>query len=138
MQTQSIKRPPGPARVTQNPLALWAYMRRMLRDPVSRVAERFAQYGDLLYYAPFLRRDVYVLRHPQHLHEVLVTQAGKFEKPPEGLTANQLRRLLGEGLLNSNGELWRRQRRLIQPAFRKERLDEYTEVILDRTLLWLS
>jgi cytochrome P450 len=108
-------------------------MRRMQRDPVSRVQERFEAYGDL-YYAPFLRRDVYILRHPEHIHEVLVAQASKFEKPREGLTANQLRRLLGEGLLNSNGELWRRQRRLIQPAFRKERLDEYAAVILEHAL----
>jgi cytochrome P450 len=137
MPAEPIKRPPGPARVSGNPLALWAYMRRMQRDPVSRVAERFAQYGDI-YYAPFLRRDVYVLRHPEHLHEVLVSEASKFEKPREGLTANQLRRLLGDGLLNSNGELWRRQRRMIQPAFRKERLDEYAGVILEHAQRWLA
>lgn len=130
------KRPPGPARVSANPLSLWAYMRRMQRDPVSRVAERFDAYGDI-YYAPFMRRDVYVLRHPEHIHEVLVAQASKFEKPREGLTANQLRRLLGQGLLNSNGELWRRQRRLIQPAFRKERLEEYAEVILEHAAAWV-
>lgn len=135
MPAQPIKRPPGPERVSANPLSLWAYMRRMQRDPVGRVMERFEEYGDI-YYAPFLRRDVYVLRHPEHIHEVLVAQAGKFEKPSEGLTANQLRRLLGEGLLNSNGELWRRQRRLIQPAFRKERLEEYSQVILEHALAW--
>ncbi len=135
MPVQPIKRPPGPARVSANPLSLWAYMRRMQSDPVARVLERFEQYGDI-YFAPFLRRDVYVLRHPDHVHEVLVAQASKFEKPREGLTANQLRRLLGDGLLNSNGELWRRQRRLIQPAFRKERLDEYSQVILEHALAW--
>src|SRR5690349_19684869 len=112
----TIRRPPGPPRVTENPLALLAYMRRMRREPVGRVQERFERYGDI-YYAPFLKRDVYVLRHPDHIQEVLLTQAGTFEKPSEGLTARVLRRLLGEGLLNSNGDLWRRQRRLIQPAF---------------------
>jgi cytochrome P450 len=135
MPVQPIKRPPGPERVSANPLSLWAYMRRMQRDPVGRVMERFAEYGDI-YYAPFLRRDVYVLRHPEHIHEVLVAQASKFEKPSQGLTASQLRRLLGEGLLNSNGDLWRRQRRLIQPAFRKERLDEYSPIILEHALAW--
>jgi cytochrome P450 len=109
----------------------------MRREPVQRVQERFERYGDI-YYAPFLKRDVYVLRHPEHIHEVLITQAGKFEKPREGLTAGQLRRLLGEGLLNSNGELWRRQRRLIQPAFRKERLEEYAGLIIEHSEAMLS
>lgn len=112
-------------------------MQRMRRDPVARVQERFEQYGDL-YYAPFLKRDVYVMRHPEHIHEVLVAQASKFEKPSEGLTATQLRRLLGDGLVNSNGALWRRQRRLIQPAFRKERLEEYATLILEHTARMLA
>lgn len=127
-----LRRPPGPPRVTANPFSLFAYLRRMRREPVGRVQERFDRFGDI-YYAPFLERDVYVLRHPEHIHEVLIAQASKFEKPSVGLTARQLRRLLGEGLLNSNGELWRRQRRLIQPAFRRERLEEYAGLIVQHT-----
>lgn len=124
--------PPGPAPVTFNPLSLVAYSRRMRSAPTERIRERFEQYGDI-YCAPFLGRDVFVLRHPDHLQEVLVTQASKFEKPSEGITARQLSLLLGQGLLNSNGELWRRQRRLIQPAFRRERLEEYAELISEHT-----
>jgi cytochrome P450 len=74
-----------------------------------------------------------VLRHPEHIQEVLVTRAHEFEKPRRGPTALRLRQLLGEGLLNSNGELWRKQRRLIQPAFRKERLAEYAQMIVEAT-----
>jgi cytochrome P450 len=132
-----LPRPPGPPRVTANPFSLFGYLRRMRRDPVGRVAERFERFGDM-YYAPFLKRDVYVLRHPEHIHEVLIAQASKFEKPSVGLTARQLRRLLGEGLLNSNGELWRRQRRLIQPAFRRERLEEYAGLIVEHCEAMLS
>ncbi len=104
----------------------------MRSDVVGRIAERFEQYGDL-YCAPFLGRDVYVLRHPAHIQEVLLNQAQRFEKPSSGLMARQLRRLLGQGLLNSNGELWRRQRRLIQPAFRKETVHAYAPVIVAQT-----
>jgi cytochrome P450 len=130
--TVTLKRPPGPAPVTKNPLSLLAYARRMQSGAAERIGERFAEYGDI-YYAPFMGRDVYVLRHPAHLHEVLVAQANKFEKPSEGLTARQLGRLLGQGLLNSNGELWRKQRRLIQPAFRRERLEEYASLVVEHT-----
>ena len=79
-----------------------------------------------------------MLRHPEHIQEVLITQASKFEKPSQGITARVLRRLLGDGLLNSNGELWRRQRRLIQPAFRKERLEEYAGLIVEHSEAMLS
>jgi cytochrome P450 len=104
----------------------------MQEDPIARVNERFERYGDL-YYAPLMGREIYALRHPAHLHEVFVNQASKFEKPRQGVAADQLRRLLGDGLLTSNGELWRRQRRLIQPAFRKERLASYAGIIVQHT-----
>ena len=126
----TLLRPPGPPPVTRNPLSLLAYARRMRRGVAERIGERFERYGDV-YYLPFLGRDVYVLRHPEHLHEVLIGQAERFAKPSEGLTARQLRRILGDGLLNSNGALWRRQRRLIQPAFRRERLEEYAAQIVE-------
>lgn len=132
MTEAARSRPAGPPPVTFNPLSLWAYSRRMQSGPAERIRERFERYGDL-YCAPFLGRDVFAMRHPEHLREVLVTQASKFEKPSKGLTARQLTRLLGQGLLNSNGELWRRQRRLIQPAFRKERLDEYAALVVEHT-----
>jgi cytochrome P450 len=109
----------------------------MQADPIARVSERFERYGDV-YYAPLLGRDIYALRHPADLHEVFVTQASKFEKPRHGMAADQLRRLLGDGLLTSNGELWRQQRRLIQPAFRKERLAEYARLIVAQSSAMLQ
>lgn len=132
MTAATVRRPPGPPPVTKNPFSLLAYSRRMKSGGAARIRERFELYGDI-YCAPFLGRDVIVLRHPEHLHEVLVAQANKFDKPSQGLTARQLARVLGQGLLNSNGELWRSQRRLIQPAFRKERLEEYSQTIVLNT-----
>lgn len=123
-----IERPRGPAPVTKNPLSLLAYMRKMRKGAASVVGRRFERYGDI-YYAPFLGRDVYVLRHPEHIREVLVRQASKMAKPTEGLSAKQLELLLGEGLLNANGESWRRRRRLIQPAFHPEKLRTYSETV---------
>ncbi len=99
-------------------------MRAMRRDAIGRIAGRFEQYGDL-YYAPFLGRDVYVLRHPDHIRQVLIEQAAKFQKPEQGLTARELKKLLGNGLLNSNGDAWRKQRRRVQPAFGREQLEAY-------------
>lgn len=128
LDPQRRARPPGPAPVTKNPFSLLAYMRRMRDGAAQTVGARFETYGDI-YYAPFLGRDVYVLRHPDHIREVLIRQASKLGKPTSGLTASQLSRLLGEGLLNANGDSWRRRRRLIQPAFSSKRLQAYAETI---------
>lgn len=129
---EDVPRPRGPAPVTKNPISLLSYMRRM-RDGAAEIVEaRFEQYGDI-YYAPFLGRDVYVLRHPDHIREVLVTQAAKFGKPTSGMTARQLDKLLGKGLLNANGDAWRRRRRLIQPAFQPRRLEAYARTVASHT-----
>jgi cytochrome P450 len=113
--------PPGPPPVGNSPLALWRYQRAFSRDPIAFVKGRFDTYGDI-YRLLFRGTPVYVLRHPDHLTEVLVQRGAAFAKPTRGLAARQLRRFLGDGLVTSNGELWRRQRRLINPAFARERL----------------
>ncbi|HKO94187.1 MAG TPA: cytochrome P450, partial [Polyangiaceae bacterium] len=130
-------RPPGPAPVTFHPRALVRQWRRMQRDPLLRVRERFERYGDV-YRIAFLGRERFVLRHPAHLQEVLIDQAARFEKPHTGPAARQLQRFLGQGLLTSNGELWRRQRRLIQPAFQREQLAGYADVVVAETERALS
>jgi cytochrome P450 len=119
-----LVRPPGPPPVTRHPLSLLRHARAMGADPTDVVQSRFDRYGDL-YHLRFLGRDVYVTRHPEHIQQVLIGQAEHFSKPRDGLVARQLGRLLGQGLLNSDGALWRAQRRMIQPAFRRERLDAY-------------
>lgn len=127
-----LRRPLGPAPVTKNPISLLNYMRRMRSGAADIVEARFERFGDI-YYAPFLGRDVYVVRHPEHIKEVLITQGAKFGKPTSGMTARQLDKLLGKGLLNANGDAWRRRRRLIQPAFQPKRLEAYAETVASHT-----
>lgn len=124
--------PPGPAPVTLAPWSLLPYLRGMRRDSVGMVGERFARYGRL-YYAPFLGRPVYALADHRDAQQVLVTQATRVGKREQGFTARQLRMLLGNGLLNANGEQWRRQRRLVQPAFKRTHLEHYARTVVERT-----
>lgn len=65
-------------------------------------------------------RTIIAAYHPDHVHHVLVHRAANYEKKTRGYVV--LRELLGQGLLTSEGEVWRRQRRIAQPAFQQQRL----------------
>ena len=72
------------------------------------------------------RQAIVVLTHPDHIRQVLVDEARNFVK---GRGLERTRKLLGNGLLTSEGELHRRQRRLVQPAFHRERLAGYASTV---------
>jgi cytochrome P450 len=69
---------------------------------------------------------VFLLLHPDDVRDVLVTHQHRFAK---GRGVQWARRFLGNGLLTSEGELHRRQRRLSQPAFHRQRIAAYGEVM---------
>ena len=71
----------------------------------------------------FLNRWVVLVNSPEAAHEVLVEHAAAFEKSP-GLRL-VLKDLAGDGLFTSEGELWRRQRRLMSPLFHQTQLAGY-------------
>jgi len=68
-----------------------------------------------------------LLTHPDLIKDVLVTHHQNFVK---GLGLQRARQLLGQGLLTSEGELHKRQRRLIQPAFHREAIQSYAEIMV--------
>lgn len=117
-------RPPGPLPIGKNPFKLYAFFKGISADPLRFVAGRFDRYGDV-YFTVSRGAQLYVMRHPDHLHEVLVTKAAAFAKREEDLEP-----VLGRGLLTSNGELWRRQRRLIQPSFQRNKIEAYAEPMI--------
>ena len=80
------------------------------------------EYGDIVR-LPVVMQERILLNHPDFIEQVLVIQQGKFHKSE--LTKRITGRLLGQGLLISEGEFWRRQRRLAQPAFHRSRINEY-------------
>ncbi len=84
-------------------------------------------HGDLAFVrlGPF---DVYAANHPDHVKDVLVTNHRRFMK---GQGLQEAKRLLGEGLLTSEGEVHRRQRRLIQPIFHHERTHAYGSAMVE-------
>jgi len=120
--TQSRAYPPGPSR--RLPFSgLLAYRRGAL--PYFQNLAR--QYGDISYFR-IGPQEAFFLNHPDLVKDVLVTNNQNFIK---GLVLQRAKRLLGEGLLTSEGEFHRRQRRLAQPAFHRQRIASYAEVMTD-------
>ena len=73
----------------------------------------------------------YLVNSPPLIREVLVTKHKSFRRP-RGLT-RPLAKLDGQGLVLSEGDLWQRQRRLVQPAFSTRRFDGYARATVEHT-----
>ncbi|HEY0811169.1 MAG TPA: cytochrome P450, partial [Longimicrobiales bacterium] len=65
-------------------------------------------------------RAIYLLNHPEHIHNVLVTNQRNFVK--HSFFFRHVRALFGRGLLVNEGESWLRQRRLMAPDFHRDRI----------------
>jgi cytochrome P450 len=95
------------------------------RDQLGFYTDCARQYGDVVEtrLGPF---RVLLIYHPDAIEELLVTRSRDFIKSP-GLQI--LRPLLGNGLFLAEGDTWLRQRRLAQPAFHRQRVAAYGEVM---------
>ena len=69
---------------------------------------------------------VYLVTTPELAWQVLATDAGRFDK---GTILDKVRPLFGNGLANSNGDFYRRQRRLVQPAFHRKQIAGYVQTM---------
>lgn len=95
------------------------------RDPIAYLRRAAGECGDIVR-LPLGRQPVYLINHPDLIKDVLVTHQRQFKK---GRGLEQIKRLLGEGLLTSEGEFHLRQRRLMQPAFHRQRIAAYGEAM---------
>ncbi len=107
-----------------------------MRDPLSFFVTIAAEYGDVVRYRP-APDTAYLINHPDYVRHVLVDNNRNYTK--ETSTNQVFNRVVAEGLLTSEGDTWRRQRRMMQPAFHHTRLApldvmiaESTEIMLDR------
>src|SRR5580658_2158337 len=77
--------------------------------------------------ASFGRINVVLINTPELVPEVLIERADDFQKGPVLKTFS--RPLLGDGLLNSEGDQHRERRKLVAPAFAHQRVSEYAVVM---------
>ena len=118
-------RPPGPAGIP-----LFGQSIGFARDPLGFLSGVAGRYGDIAF---FRLGDVpvFFVSRPEYVWEVLVTQRAKFEI---STMRQRLEPVLGKGLLTSRGELHARQRRLMQPVFRKSRIESYARIMAQYAL----
>ena len=88
------------------------------------MCDQFARFGDT-YRASIYEVPSYVTRNPNHAEHVLRDNWRNYVK---GQAVKRVALLLGNGLIVSEGELWKRQRRMIQPAFHRETLNSLVDI----------
>jgi cytochrome P450 len=95
------------------------------RDPLGQLTKYAREYGDVVKLR-LVRRPVLLVSHPELIEKVLVSQSKQFAK---SIDIRETRILLGDGLLTTEGEMWRRWRRAMQPAFHQKQIADYCDTM---------
>ena len=121
-RTQALRSPPGPPR-----RETFGLLRMLIGNRLGLMTMAAAKYGDAvkLSIGP---KTLYFFNHPDHAKHVLADNSANYHK---GIGYIQARRALGDGLLTSEGELWRKQRRTIQPVFQHKRIVDQAGVVVE-------
>ena len=117
--------PPGPPR--REALKI---LRELRADRLGLMSGAVAEYGDAVRVA-IGPKKLYIFNAPDHAKHVLADNAANYHK---GIGYTEAKRALGDGLLTSEGPLWREQRRTIQPVFQHKRIAAQADVIVGEAL----
>ena len=96
-------------------------------DSLERMVELFARYGDVYrVYAPGRKSHTWIINHPDDVKRVLV---GNHRNYTKGTGLDRVKILLGNGIMTSEGDFWRRQRYMMQPLFHRRVVTGFNELI---------
>lgn len=116
---QKSKEPPGP-----DGYPVIGSLLQYAREPFEFQRRCVDEYGDVVRIRA-LNQDAYLVAHPDYVEQVLDTDFEKYGRPPG------LDEVFGDGLVVLEGEFWQEQRKLVQPAFFRDRIAEYAELIVN-------
>lgn len=114
--------PPGPPRS-----ATFRLLRQLAGDRLTLMSTAAAEYGDAVKVG-IGPKTLYFFNHPDTAKHVLADNAANYHK---GIGYVEAKRALGDGLLTSSGELWKTQRRTIQPVFQNKRIAKQADVVAE-------
>jgi cytochrome P450 len=115
--------PPGP-----KGKLITGVMREFNRDTLGFIERLQRDYGDVVR-SRFLYLYAYFIYNPADIETLLTTDAKSYRKA-RSLRSPFFYRLVGNGLVTSEGDFWRRQRRLAQPAFHRQRISSYGDIMV--------
>lgn len=109
-------------------IGLWTLQSTVNRDGAEGLVSLHQQHGDHIHVFIPLIGMVHFLFHPDHAHGILVTHHKKFIKPR--LLQRTLKSSFGNGLFTAEGDLWKRQRALMQPTFHHAKIAGFADRIV--------
>ena len=124
--SSSIKYPPGPHSILPYKL-----LRKFIHDPIKTLMDIAYTYGDIAHFKFGRQQHVYLINNPHYIEDILIRNYKNFIKS-RGLQVSK--RLLGEGLVTSEGEYHDRQRKIIQPAFHPNLIKGYGDIMTTYTV----
>lgn len=99
------------------------------RRPLQQMSEWFDSYGDLVRFR-LGTHVLHMLSHPRLAQQALIEQPELFVKTYQPEQPRGIALVLGQGLVTSSGDLWKRQRRLIQPLFHRSSVGAMEDEII--------
>jgi cytochrome P450 len=102
--------------------------RELLRDPLAFFLKLTREYGNVVCYRPAPEK-AFLVNHPDYAAHILVDNSRNYSKAT--YTNQMFKEMVADGLLVSEGEVWLRQRRLMQPAFHHQRLEALVSVMVE-------
>ncbi len=108
--------------------------REFFRDPLHFSLEKGQQLGDF-FYSRMLLKNIFFIYRPEVIQHILQTNQKNYRKSP---AYDQLKLALGNGLVTSEGDYWRKQRRLAQPAFHKQKLEALFETMVGVSVQYME
>ena len=100
----------------------------MVRNPLQFFQNIALQYGDIVCYRP-APEPAYLINHPDYIRHVLVDNNRNYSK--DTYSNRYFGKLVGGGLLTTEGDPWRKQRRMMQPAFHHTRIEQLDGMIVE-------
>lgn len=116
-------RPPGP----NSSGGIASLLQRNQTGVIESFVRMWKEHGDIVY-TKFGPIHNYILFHPEAVNYVLVKNQKNYVK---GIGYNGLRLLLGQGLINSDGDLWRQQRKMMSPHFTPNAMQTYSDLMVE-------
>jgi cytochrome P450 len=96
-------------------------------ESLERLRDYFARFGDVYrVFAPARGVYNYIINNPEDIKRVLLSNHRNYTKG-EGM--DRVKILLGNGIMTSEGDFWRRQRRMMQPSFHRRVIDQFAQLI---------